>query len=150
MMLPTDAAMTTRRSSLSGPLAALIGLPSCRAYCVHQAWMFVRFRPAARRGLNCGTTYRIFVLYGSIPRRPGQLRKDPAGRLTRRVTRPAPPGLRGQRRCLRATPLLTPASATAAATAGTTPAADTHGGMYSAPRPLFATIEATARAAATC
>src|SRR3989442_12870953 len=27
MMLPTDAAMTTRRSSLGGTLAALIGLP---------------------------------------------------------------------------------------------------------------------------
>src|SRR5438067_9571367 len=27
MMLPTDAAMTTRRSSLSGTFAALIGLP---------------------------------------------------------------------------------------------------------------------------
>src|SRR6266404_6772181 len=92
MMFPTDAAMTTRRSSLSGTLAALIGLPSCRAHCVHQAWMFVRFRPAARPGLNCGTTYRIFVLYGSIPRRPAAVAKDPVGRLTRRVTRPRPAG----------------------------------------------------------
>src|SRR5690242_17971008 len=30
MMLPTDAAMTTRRSSLSGTLAARIGLLFCR------------------------------------------------------------------------------------------------------------------------
>src|SRR5438309_8839409 len=52
MMLPTDAAITTRRSSLSGTLAALIGLPSYRARCVHQAWMFVRFRPAARPGIE--------------------------------------------------------------------------------------------------
>src|SRR5438477_9957289 len=92
MMLPTDAAITTRRSSLSGTLAALIGLPSYRAHCVHQAWMFVRFRPAARPGSNCGTTYRIFVLYGSIPRRPAATPTDPAGRLTRRVTRPAAAG----------------------------------------------------------
>src|SRR5262249_15291376 len=35
MMLPTDAAMTTRRSSLSGTLAALIGLLYCRWFGSH-------------------------------------------------------------------------------------------------------------------
>src|SRR5438094_7531458 len=50
MMLPTDAAMTTRRSSLSGTLEALaMGLPSCRSHCGHHAWMFVHYPPARGR-----------------------------------------------------------------------------------------------------
>src|SRR2546427_391140 len=64
-------------------------------------------------------------------------------------TGPAPPGLRGQRRCLRAPPVLTAASATAAATAGTTRASNIDGVMYSSLSSLLATIEASAWAAAS-
>src|SRR5262249_46332756 len=56
---------------------------------------------------------------------------------------------RRHRRCLRATPDLTAASATAAATVGTTRASNIDGVMYSSLSSLFATIDASACAAAS-
>src|SRR6266403_6260079 len=51
MMLPTDAATTTRRSSLSGTLAALIGLPSCveRSCFIHLDVFAIFSTPAHSR-----------------------------------------------------------------------------------------------------
>src|SRR5437016_8842964 len=149
MMLPTDAAITTRRSSLSGTLAALIGLPSYRARCVHQAWMFVRFRPAARPGIELRHNIPDFRFIRKHSETAGGNSNGPGGQVDAARDTPRPPGLRGQRRCLRATPVLTAASATAAATAGTTPASNIDGVMYSSLSSLLATMAASAWAAAS-
>src|SRR5437667_439392 len=65
MMLPTEAAMTTRRSSLGGILEAAIGLPSCKAHCVHMpGYRCISVRRTA--GPSCATTCRISVFKGWI------------------------------------------------------------------------------------
>src|SRR4029453_9607052 len=54
MMLPTDAAMTTRRSSLSGTLAALIGLPCLSRVDISlRAWMVAPRRAHPSPGWRC-------------------------------------------------------------------------------------------------
>src|SRR5215470_3271226 len=70
-------------------------------------------------------------------------------RVRRSSARSRPVRRRRHRRCLRATPDLTAASATAAATVGTTRASNIDGVMYSSLSSLFATIDASACAAAS-
>src|SRR2546429_318565 len=90
MMLPTDAAITTRRSSLSGTLAALIGLPSYRARCVHQAWMFVRFRPAARPGIELRHNIPDFRFIRKHSETAGGNSDGPGGQVDAARDRPPP------------------------------------------------------------
>src|SRR5439155_7720877 len=145
MMFPTDAAMTTRRSSLSGTLAALaMGLPSYRAHCVHILDVRVSIR---RRAGRVAAEHTGFPSLKEVFRHGRRREGLPAGTVTRRAA--VPPSPSRQRCCLRATPDFTAASATAAATVGTTRASNIDGVMYSSLSSPLATIDASAWAAAS-
>src|SRR5919201_2694370 len=124
MIFPTAAAITTRRNSLGGTLGGAIGLPSCRAYRHGRSGCHDLGAPL-RRVAAQHTGFSV-------------------------KTKESPRASRGgQCRCLRAPPDLTAASATAAATVGTTRASNIDGVMYSSLSSPLATIDASAWAAAS-
>src|ERR1043166_8583646 len=121
MMLPTDAAMTTRRNSLGGTFGALVGGMDTPLV----SGDFPRPSPAPPIGAGRGS---------QLVREENNSGRRPQSRENARRPSPLPPVRLPQRaatRFLRATPVRTAASATADETAGTRRASNIVGVMYS-------------------
>src|SRR5213594_5061637 len=116
MILPTDAATTTRRSSLGGTFAARMGLPLVAADVRSQPACFERHvikRPVSVKGIGLATDYRCTpceqqdqktdqktVPSGtSLPPSAASAGRHPSGQRLRTPPRPppAPPGGRTSR-----------------------------------------------------
>src|SRR5262245_3252724 len=131
MMLPTDAAMTTRRSSLGATRCAAISPPPMPGRLTLNLVMRDYY------ALALPTHFESRPPLDSLAGRPEA--SSPHGVRYRAAVSPA-----GRGRLRRATPHLTAASATAEATASGTRRSNIDGMMYSSLSSLFETISASA------